>query len=358
MVGLGNMGNVAIIKVVGVGGGGSNAVDRMIEVGVRGVEFVALNADAKALAISNAPVRMIIGRKLLVGLGCGGDPALGEKAARESADEIAELLRGADMVFVASGMGGGTGTGGAPVVAEISQGLDALTVAVATKPFGFEGSRKMKLALAGIERLREHVDALILIPNDRLLEVMPDGAPIREAFMVADDMLRQGVQGISDLITRTHMINVDFNDVRAIMANSGSALMGIGYGRGESRAVDAATQAINSKLLDMSIDGAKGVLFCVRGGEDLSLSEVREAAEVITELADPDANIIFGAAVDEALSDAVEITVVATGFDGVVKSGEGRQPKLEGVRRHGGTIVFPLRPFDKGDLEVPRFLRR
>jgi len=348
----------AQIKVIGVGGGGSNAVDRMIEVGVQGVEFVALNTDAQALAKSLAAVRMRVGDQLTRGLGCGGNPELGEQAAIESAEEIAELLQGADMVFVTAGMGGGTGTGGAPVVAKIARELGALTVGVVTRPFSFEGGRRSKLASGGVERLRDCVDTLIVIPNDRLLQIVGKDVTMRDAFLVADDLLRQGIQGISDLITGTGIVNVDFNDVRAVMGNGGSALMAIGRGQGETRAVDAATQAVNSNLLDVSIDGAKGVLFNVKGGADLSLFEVTDAAEIVRQMVDPDANIIFGAAIDEALKDEVHITVIATGFDGARRATVERKEQPSAERGKGKMIEFPLRNFDRDDLDVPSFLRR
>ncbi len=355
-------GNVAQIKVVGVGGGGSNAVDRMIEVGVQGVDFLALNTDAQALGRCGASVRLRVGDKVTRGLGCGGDPNLGEKAAQESAEEIAELLRGADMVFVTAGMGGGTGTGGAPLVAEIARSLGALTVAVVTKPFSFEGARRMKVALEGIERLRQHVDTLVVIPNDRLLQVVDRKSSIREAFLAADDLLRQGIQGISDLITTTGLVNVDFNDVRSIMGNGGSALMAIGIGRGDTRAVDAATQAVNSHLLDVSIDGARGVLFNVKGGESLALFEVSDAAEVIRQMVDPEANIIFGATIDETLGDEVHITFIATGFDGVSKSSAATLPRgstaASPQTKSSRTIEFPRKGYDKDDLDIPTFLRQ
>jgi cell division protein FtsZ len=300
---------------------------------------------------------MRLGDKVTRGLGCGGDPVLGTKAAEESADEIRELLRGADMVFVTAGMGGGTGTGGAPMVAEVSRSLGALTVGIVTKPFSFEGARRMKVALEGIERLRERVDTLIIIPNDRLLQVVDRKASMREAFLAADDLLRQGIQGISDLITSTGLVNVDFNDVRTIMGNGGSALMAIGRGKGETRAVDAATQAVNSKLLDVSIDGARGVLFNIKGGEDLTLFEVYDAAEIIRQMVDPEANIIFGAAIDESLNDEVQITVIATGFDAATKPTSLARPSSAGSQK-GKITEFPLRNFDKNDTDIPSFLRR
>jgi cell division protein FtsZ len=359
MSGMMELGNTAQIKVVGIGGGGANAVDRMIAVGVQGVDFISLNTDAQALGHSTAPVRMRIGDKITRGLGCGGDPNLGQKAAEESADEIEELLRGADMVFVTSGMGGGTGTGGAPMVAQAARKIGALTVGIVTKPFSFEGAKRMKAALEGIARLREQVDTLIVIPNDRLLQVVDRKASMKDAFLAADDLLRQGIQGISDLITGTGLVNVDFNDVRAIMGNGGSALMAIGKGKGETRSVDAAMQAVNSQLLDLSIDGAKGVLFNIKGSEDLTLFEVNDAAEIIRQMVDPEANIIFGAALDDTLADEVQITVIATGFDTNGKSASvPAQRTTSGQNQKSKTIEFPLKNFDKDDLDIPAFLRR
>ncbi|MHB1294297.1 MAG: cell division protein FtsZ [Anaerolineae bacterium] len=355
----------AQLKVVGVGGGGSNAVDRMIDVGVQGVEFVTLNTDAQALGRSSAPVRMRIGDRATRGLGCGGDPSMGEKAAEESAQEIAELLRGSDMVFVTAGMGGGTGTGAAPVVAKVARSIGALTVGVVTRPFAFEGARRIKLAQEGIERLRKHVDTLIVIPNDRLLHVVDRNAPMRQAFLAADDLLRQGIQGISDLITGTGLVNVDFNDVRSIMTNGGAALMAIGKGTGEQRAIDAALQAVNSQLLDVSIEGAKGVLFNVRGGSDLTLFEINDAAEIVRQMVDPEANIIFGAAVEEGLEGQVQITVIATGFDGNGGSNTGASvaraaapgKPASAAPQQPKQIEFQALSFGKDDLDVPKFLR-
>jgi len=356
------LGNGAQIKVVGIGGGGSNAVDRMIEVGVQGVEFITLNTDAQALSNSSAPLRMRLGDKVTRGLGCGGDPNLGEKAAQESSAEITELLRGADMVFVTAGMGGGTGTGGVPLVAEIARSLGALTVAVVTKPFSFEGARRMKIALEGLNRLSQCVDTLIVIPNDRLLQIVDRKASMKDAFLSADDLLRQGIQGISDLITGTGLVNVDFNDIRAIMGNGGSALMAIGHGKGESRAVDAATAAVNSQLLDISIDGAKGGLFNVKGGEDLTLFEVNDAAEIIRQMVDPEANIIFGAVIDDTMQDEIRITVIATGFDSEARLAARPQAaaSVSAVAqpvRSGKTIDFPVRRPSREDLDIPAFLR-
>jgi len=309
--------NFAQIKVIGVGGGGSNAVDRMIEAGVKGVEFISVNTDAQALLHSAAPRRIRIGDKLTKGLGSGGNPVIGEKAAEESNDDLTEVLRGADMVFITAGMGGGTGTGASPVIAQTARELGALTLAVVTRPFTFEGNRRRAVAEEGIAKLKPDVDTLIVIPNDRLLQITDKQTSMLEAFRVADDVLRQGIQGISDLITVRGLINLDFADVKTIMANAGSALMAIGYGTGEKRMLDAAQAAISSPLLEISIDGAKGVLFNVTGGPELTMWEVNEAAEIIARAADPEANIIFGAVIDENLRDEVKITLIATGFDQV-----------------------------------------
>ncbi len=309
--------NPAQIKVLGIGGGGSNAVNRMIEQGIRGVEFISINTDAQALMLANAPQRLRIGDKLTKGLGAGGDPGVGEKAAGESAEEIKALLKGTDMIFVTCGMGGGTGTGAAPVVAKLAKESGALTIGVVTKPFTFEGARRRRVAEDGIKRLKESVDTLIVIPNDRLLQVVDKKASIQQAFLVADDVLRQGIQGISELITIPGLINLDFADVRAVMAEGGSALMSIGQASGDNRAQQAAEQAIHSALLDVSIEGAQGILFNVTGGADLALHEVNLAAEIIQRTADPDANIIFGAVVDPNMKDGIRITVIATGFDAI-----------------------------------------
>jgi cell division protein FtsZ len=305
----------ARIVVLGVGGGGSNAVNRMIQSGVRGVEFVAINTDTQALGRSEAPIRVHIGEKLTRGLGAGGNPNTGEKAAEESAEQIGELVRNADMVFIAAGMGGGTGTGAAPVIAQISKDLGALTVGVVTKPFSFEGRQRAKNAEEGIVQLRERVDTLITIPNDRLLEVIDRKTTLEQAFMEVDDVLRQGIQGISELITEPGLINLDFADVKTIMSDSGGALMAIGRGTGESRAQDAARMAISSPLLDISMEGARGVLLNITGGSDLALSEISDAADVIAQAADPEASIIFGAVIDPKIENEVRITVIATGFD-------------------------------------------
>ena len=307
--------NFARIRVVGAGGGGSNAVNRMIESGVGGVDFVAVNTDSQALLLSDAPTRVRIGEKLTRGLGAGGNPEVGEKAAEESADELQEVLKGSDMVFVTAGMGGGTGTGAAPVIANLARQQGALTIGVVTKPFTFEGTRRLKSAEAGLAKLQENVDTLIVIPNDRLLELADKRISLAESFGMADDVLRQGIQGISELITVPGLINLDFADVRAIMSQGGAALMAVGEGKGEERARIAAEQAINSRLLDISIDGARGILFNVTGGADLSLFEVNQAATIIRETAHPDANVIFGAVIDEKMGDDMRITVIATGFD-------------------------------------------
>jgi cell division protein FtsZ len=309
-----NSGNVSI-KVVGAGGGGSNAVDRMIEMDVQGVEFIAINTDAQALSHSQAPIRVQVGDKLTRGLGSGGNPVIGQKSAEESSEDLYEVLRGADMVFITAGMGGGTGTGSAPVIAQISQELGALTVGVATRPFTFEGAHRRKVAEQGIDALRPVVDTLIVIPNDRLLQITSRNTSMLEAFRMADDVLRQGIQGIASLITERGLINLDFADVKAIMQNAGSALMAIGRGVGDNRMLDAANMAISSPLLELSIDGAKGVLFNVSGGEDLGIQEINEAADLIARAADPDANIIFGASIDPIMGDEVKITLIATGFD-------------------------------------------
>jgi len=361
-----DLGTCAQIKVVGVGGGGSNAVDRMIRVGVQGVEFIAMNTDAQALTKSQAPLRMRLGNQVTQGLGCGGDPICGQKAAEESAEEIREVLNGADMVFVTAGMGGGTGTGAAPIVARIARELGALTVAVVTKPFNFEGTNRLRIANEGLVQLQEQVDTMIVIPNDRLLQIIPPRASLAEAFLVADDLLRQGIQGISDLITGTGLINVDFNDVRAIMGKAGTALMAIGIADGENRAVDAAMQAVNNQLLDLSIDGATGVLFNVKGAPGMTLHEVYDAAEVVRKMADPEANIIFGAAFDENLGDAIQITVIATGFDGspaIPSTGQQQAatPKptsLPGRRPQPQVREVNLPPTKSDPLDIPPFLRQ
>jgi cell division protein FtsZ len=306
---------LAVIKVVGVGGGGVNAVNRMIEAGLRGVEFIAVNTDAQTLLMSDAEVKLDIGRETTRGLGAGSDPAVGETAATEHADEIEEILKGADMVFITAGEGGGTGTGGAPVIASIARELGALTIGVVTRPFGFEGRKRATQADLGITALKDAVDTLIVVPNDRLLQVADPSMPMVDAFRMADQVLYQGVDGITSLITTPGLINLDFADVKSVMAGAGSALMGIGIGSGEDRAAEAARAAVSSPLLESSIDGAKGVLLSISGPTDLTLHEVNQAADAITRVAHPDANIIFGAVVDDAIGEEVRVTVVAAGFD-------------------------------------------
>jgi cell division protein FtsZ len=306
---------LAVIKVVGIGGGGVNAVNRMIEAGLRGVEFIAINTDAQTLLMSDAEVKLDIGREATRGLGAGSDPEVGRTATEEHSDEIEEILKGADMVFITAGEGGGTGTGGAPVVAQIARGLGALTIGVVTRPFGFEGRRRAMQADVGITELKKAVDTLIVVPNDRLLQVSDPETPMVDAFRMADQVLYQGVEGITSLITTPGLINLDFADVKAIMSGAGSALMGIGHGSGEDRAEEAARNAISSPLLESSIDGAKGVLLSIAGPTDLTLHEVHRAADAITRVAHPDANIIFGAVVDDALGEEVRVTVIAAGFD-------------------------------------------
>jgi cell division protein FtsZ len=354
---------LAVIKVVGVGGGGTNAVNRMVDAGLRGVEFIAVNTDAQALLMCDADVKIHIGSKITRGLGAGADPAIGLEAATESRDELKEALKGADMVFVTAGKGGGTGTGAAPVIAEIARELGALTVGVVTRPFGFEGRKRADQADGGIKQLREKVDTLIIIPNDRLLQVVEKRTSIVDAFRIADDVLRQGVQGITDLITVPGLINLDFADVRTIMRQAGSALMGIGVAGGESRAADAAKAAISSPLLEASVEGATGILLNITGGSDMGLFEVNEAAEIIGSAADGDANIIFGAVIDEALGDQVRVTVIATGFDrhsadrpaAAFAAGARREPPpRRPAEPTDDTGQFTMPP---DALEIPSFLR-
>ena len=337
---------LAVIKVVGVGGGGVNAVNRMIEAGLKGVEFIAVNTDAQALLMSDADVKLDVGRELTRGLGAGSDPEIGRKAAEEHRDEIEEVLKGADMVFVTAGEGGGTGTGGAPILAEVAKGLGALTIGVVTRPFSFEGRRRAVQAEKGIDNLRDHVDTLIVIPNDRLLEISDEETSGLQAFRLADDVLLHGVQGITDLITTPGLINTDFADVSAVMREAGGALLGIGQARGENRALEAARMAISSPLLEASIDGARGVLLTISGGSDLGLFEVNEAAEVVTGAADQNANVIFGAVIDESLGDEVRVTVIATGF------GEHRRRRR---RREEAPVVAAAR--ERDEIEIPSFLR-
>ena len=350
----------ANIKVVGVGGGGNNAVNRMIEAELKGVEFIALNTDVQALMMSKADHQLKLGEKLTRGLGAGSNPAVGQQAAEESREQIKELLAGADMVFITAGMGGGTGTGAAPVVAEVAKEVAALTVAVVTKPFTFEGPRRRKQAEAGIENLKTRVDTLITIPNDRLLQVAEKKTSIMDAFKMADEVLLHGVQGISNLITVPGLINLDFADVRTIMTDAGSALMGIGRARGDNRSLEAAQQAISSPLLEASIEGAKGILLNITGSSSLGLFEVNEAAEIISEAADPEANIIFGAVIDESLEDEVVVTVIATGFatKSASQSPEANAERTGGRREAAATREFSIRPFANDDLDIPAFLRR
>ncbi len=334
----------ATIKVCGVGGSGNNAINRMISAKVKGVEFIALNSDAQALLHSEAPIKVQIGKETTRGLGAGADIDKGRKSIEEDKDEVYEVLKGADMVFVTCGMGGGTGTGAAPIVAQIAKELGALTVGVVTKPFSFEGLRRKKTAEMGIEELKEKVDTLIVIPNDRLLQVIDKKTSLSDAFSIVDEILRQGVQGISDLITLHGVINVDFADVRTIMSDAGSALMGIGRASGDNRAVEAARAAIDSPLLELSIDGAKGVLFNVTGGPDMGMYEVDEAAKAITEAADPDANIIFGALIDDAMSGEIKITVIATGFEGEGKRKPMAQPQPQREEPSVSSMGIPRMP--------------
>ncbi|GGB45194.1 cell division protein FtsZ [Virgibacillus dakarensis] len=327
-----NMDQLATIKVIGVGGGGNNAVNRMIEHGVEGVEFIAVNTDSQALNLSKAEVKLQIGGKLTRGLGAGANPEVGKKAAEESKEQLEEVLQGADMIFVTAGMGGGTGTGAAPIIAQIAKDLGALTVGVVTRPFTFEGRRRSTQAISGIDTLKSCVDTLIVIPNDRLLEIVDKNTPMLEAFREADNVLRQGVQGISDLIAKPGLINVDFADVKTIMFDKGSALMGIGIATGENRATEAAKKAISSPLLETSIDGAHGILMNITGGTNLSLYEVQEAADLVTSAADNEVNVIFGSVINENLKDEIIVTVIATGFDENQKAEP--QPKARPVINH------------------------
>lgn len=355
---------LAVIKVVGVGGGGVNAVNRMIDVGLKGVEFIAVNTDAQALLMSDADVKLDIGRDLTRGLGAGANPELGRQATEAHRDEIEEVLKGADMVFATAGEGGGTGTGGAPIVAEIAKSLGALTIGVVTRPFGFEGRRRGVQAEQGIMALKEKVDSLIIIPNDRLLQVCDETTSVLEAFRMADEVLLHGVQGITDLITTPGLINVDFADVKTIMTNAGSSLMGIGNARGDNRAVVAGQNAISSPLLESSIDGARGVLINVSGGSDLGLFEVNEAASIITRAAHPDANIIYGMAVDDQLGDEVRVTVIASGFERWAAPAEPVTvpAELEAAEEEEfgaePRYVFDTEGEEEEDLDIPSFLRK
>jgi len=370
----GNVESFAHIKVVGVGGGGCNAVERMIKEGLKGVEFIAINTDAQALMLSSAQTRVRIGEKLTRGLGSGGLPETGKRAAEESADQLYDVLRGADMVFVTAGMGGGTGTGAAPTVSQIARDVGALTIGVVTRPFTFEGSRRSQSAEAGISNLKEKADTLIVIPNDRLLQLVDKRVNLQDAFRLADDVLRQGVQGISELITTPGLINLDFADVRTIMSEGGAALMAVGVGKGDDGARTAAEQAISSKLLDITIDGARGILFNVTGGPNMTLFEVNEAAAIIKETAHPDVNLIFGAVIDENMADEVRVTVIATGFErtGVTRRIEVPKPRTESrpvyaadlresepaaLAPNKPTADFQPRTINTDDLDIPTFLR-
>lgn len=362
----------AEIKVIGVGGGGSNAVNRMIEANLTGVEFIAANTDAQALTNSNAKIKIQLGDKLTKGLGAGANYEIGKKAAEEDRDHIAEVLEGADMVFITAGMGGGTGTGAAPIVAEVSREVGALTVAVVTRPFTFEGRKRANAAELGIKNLKDRVDAIIVIPNDKLLQISQENVTMLEAFGFADDILRQGVQGISDLITVPGLINTDFADVKTIMSLAGSALMGIGTASGENRAVTAAQMAISSPLLESSIEGAKGVLLNITAGPDIGIHEVHKACSIVQEVVDPDANIIFGHAVNEDMGDAIKITVIATGFGEEVKSGVDPKRKImEELRTISRPQIVEAPPMTQQQVvngipsyntadekEIPAFLRK
>ncbi|MBC8332017.1 MAG: cell division protein FtsZ [Anaerolineae bacterium] len=350
----------ARIKVVGVGGGGCNAVDRMIDEGLQGVEFIAVNTDAQALALSRASIRVRIGDKLTRGLGSGGDPEVGKKAAEESAEELYNVLKGSDMTFITAGIGGGTGTGASSVIAQISREIGALTIGVVTRPFTFEGARRIKSAELGIDGLKEHADTLIVIPNDRLLQIVDKRSSLQDAFKVADDVLRQGIQGISELITIPGLINLDFADVRTIMSEGGAALMAVGKASGEERARDAAEQAISSQLLDITIDGARGILFNVTGGPGLTLFEVNQAAAIIKETAHPDVNLIFGAVIDPDMGEDLRVTVIATGFESsgiprniMERAARQREVVPEKVQRE----EFKPRTLNTEDLDIPTFLR-
>lgn len=365
--------NFAQIKVVGVGGGGQNAVNRMIEEGIQGVEFIAVNTDAQALMLSNAPQRLRIGEKITKGLGSGGNPEIGLRAAEESREELRQLLTGADMVFVTAGMGGGTGSGASSVVAQVAREEGALTIGVVTRPFTFEGAQRRRNAEQAIEALQNSVDTLITIPNDRLLQIAGKNTSIKQAFSMADDVLRQGIQGISELITVPGLINLDFADVKTIMQDGGAALMAIGRGAGENRAREAAERAIHSALLDVSIEGARSIIFNIKGGEDMSLYEVNEAAEIIRANAHPECNIIFGAVIDPTMKDEIQLTVIATGFDrpkpkdqfdfisgalgGEAYTGKTASRSVrEPVREQ--PIDYQVRTFQRDDLDIPAFLRR
>jgi cell division protein FtsZ len=368
----------ARIKVIGVGGAGQNAVNRMIAEGLAGIEFISVNTDAQALLLSNASTRVRIGEKITRGLGAGGNPDVGRKSAEESAEELYEVIKGADMVFITGGMGGGTGTGAMPIVAQISKEVGALAIGVVTRPFSFEGSRRSQSAEGGIGKLKEHVDTLIVIPNDRLLQLVEKRASLQESFKLADDVLRQGIQGISELITIPGLINLDFADVRTIMSEGGAALMAVGRAAGEDRARKAAEMAISSQLLDITIDGARGILFNVTGGPDLSLFEVNDAAAIIKETAHPDVNLIFGAVIDPTMGDEIRITVIATGFERTAMPRKLERPAAKSTARAAATaqLMAPAagarlakvpafaesmartQQMSVDDLDVPAFLRR
>ncbi|MEO8527788.1 MAG: cell division protein FtsZ [Pseudolysinimonas sp.] len=377
-----NQNYLAVIKVVGIGGGGVNAVNRMIELGLRGVEFIAINTDAQALLMSDADVKLDVGRELTRGLGAGADPEVGRRAAEDHAEEIEEALAGADMVFVTAGEGGGTGTGGAPVVARIAKSIGALTIGVVTKPFAFEGKRRSSQADTGVAQLKNEVDTLIVVPNDRLLEISDRGISMLEAFATADQVLLAGVQGITDLITTPGLINLDFADVKSVMSGAGSALMGIGASRGADRAIKAAELAVASPLLEASIDGAHGVLLSIQGGSNLGIFEINDAARLVQEAVHPEANIIFGAVIDDTLGDEVRVTVIAAGFDGgepTYRRGSDRRESYvaaevpvavaagkPGAGDTGGWAAEPDAPLgapldrdfdDEGDLDIPEFLK-
>jgi cell division protein FtsZ len=369
----------ARIKVIGVGGGGSNAVNRMIDEGIQGVEFITVNTDAQALLLTKSTTRVRLGDKLTRGLGAGGNPEVGRKAAEESADELYNVLKGSDMVFVTAGMGGGTGTGAAPIVAQIARESGALTIGVVTRPFTFEGMRRLQAAEVGINQLKEHTDTLVAIPNDRLLQIADKRASLQDAFRLADDVLHQGIQGISELITIPGLINLDFADVRAIMSEGGAALMAVGKGTGDDRAKKAAEDAISSKLLDITIDGARGVLFNVTGGPNMTLFEVNQAAAIIRETAHPDVNMIFGAVIDPNMGDDIRITVIATGFErnSMPRRALDKQPRTDSAKRSepayfmrttesvsvqndvqpGEAKQASQPPVNKDDLDIPTFLR-
>ena len=372
----------ARIKVIGVGGGGQNAVNRMMEEGIQGVEFIAANTDAQALTLSRAPIRVRLGDKITRGLGAGGDPEIGRKAAEESSDELYNVLKGADMVFVTAGMGGGTGTGAAPVVSQIAKECGALTIGVVTRPFTFEGGKRSQSAEAGVAKMKEHAHTLISIPNDRLLQLADKKSSLQDSFRMADEVLHQGIQGISELITIPGLINLDFADVRTIMSEGGAALMAVGRGSGDDRAKNAAEQAISSQLLDITIDGARGVLFNVTGGPNMTLFEVNQAAAIIRETAHPDVNMIFGAVIDPNMGDEIRCTVIATGFErsGVARRVLERLPRTNEKPVSAANTPFQTRPtesvsvnaetrssadvksqpipgIDNNDLDVPSFLR-